>query len=475
VTPAPMQTTTTGYHRIWLVVFGAFLGLCLLKFGNPVILARQLPPPQSWDELWNHPWPPSWSWTGLLLLTALALPLLTCRLRWRRMPLPPLLWIPAIGWFTWQAVAHASTVDATLGGMTLAQFTGVLACYFVGAALVSDASALRWVLIGLIAALCICLMRAATQRWVEFPADHALLVEGQRTGWTNFPPAIVETMRREGTIVNTNGVDIANPMILLKLERGRVHGTLVYPNALAGAVLLLLPLSLVTISAVTQDQRTSIRVAALGTLLFLGLGGLVWSGSKSGWLIALGMVAVGLLRFPWGRRWARIAIPVVLALGLVSFGLRFERYFRQGATSVGARMDYWSAAVQATSERPLTGTGPGTFQRPYARLKSPEAEMARLVHNDYLEQFSDSGIPGGIAYLVWILAWMLRSGRRALAGADTLWFAVALGCTAWLCQGLTEFALYVPALAWTAFLLIGATSAAVEPTPSPIPHPRTAP
>lgn len=465
-----MQTTISGYHRIWLLMFGAFLGLCLLKFGNPVILARQLPPPQSWEEFWNHPWPPSWAWTGLFLLTSLALPLLVSWFQSRRRPLPPLLWIPAVAWFGWQWISEASTVDATLGGTTLAQFTGVLACYFIGAALIPDAAALRWVLIGLIAALCICLMRAATQRWVEFPADHALLVEGQRTGWTNFPPAIVEAMRHEGTIVNTNGVDIANPMILLKLERGRVHGTLVYPNALAGAVLLLLPLSLVTVATVTRDQRTSIRAAALGLLMILGSGGLVWSGSKSGWLIALGMVAVGLLRSPWGRRWARIAIPVVLVVGLTAFGLRFERYFRQGATSVGARMDYWRAAVQTTLERPLTGTGPGTFQRPYARLKSPEAEMARLVHNDFLEQFSDSGVPGGIAYLVWILAWILHSGRRALMGGDTLWFAVALGGTAWLCQGLTEFALYVPALAWTAFLLIGATSAAMEISPATPPQ-----
>lgn len=465
-----MQTTTSGYHRIWLLVFGAFLGLCLLKFGNPVILTRQLPPPQSWDELWNHPWPPSWAWTGLLLLTALALPLLRAQIQARRMPVPSLLWVPAVAWFGWQWISQTSTVDATLGGVTLAQFTGVLACYLIGSTLVLDAQALRWVLIGLIAALCICLMRAATQRWVEFPTDHALLLEGQRTGWTNFPPAIIEAMRREGTIVNTNGVDVANPMILLKLERGRVHGTLVYPNALAGAVLLLLPLSLVTIAAVTRDQRGSIRAAALGTLLVLGIGGLVWSGSKSGWLIALLMAAVGLLRSPWGRRWARIAIPILLALGLLAFGLRFQRYFRQGAPSVGARMDYWRAAVQTTLERPLTGTGPGTFQRPYARLKAPDAEMARLVHNDFLEQFSDSGVPGGIAYLVWILAWILRSGRRALTRADPFWFAVALGCIAWLCQGMTEFMLYVPALAWTAFLLIGATERAMETTAATPPH-----
>jgi O-antigen ligase len=133
-------------------------------------------------------------------------------------------------------------------------------------------------------------------------------------------------------------------------------------------------------------------------------------------------------------------------------------------------MDYWRAAVQTTLEHPLTGTGPGTFQRPYARLKAPDAEMARLVHNDFLEQFSDSGVPGGIAYLAWILAWILRSGRRVLTRADPFWFAVALGCNAWLFQGLTEFMLYVPALAWTAFLLIGATERAMETTAATTPH-----
>jgi O-antigen ligase len=145
----------------------------------------------------------------------------------------------------------------------------------------------------------------------------------------------------------------------------------------------------------------------------------------------------------------------ILLIGLVIFAVRFHGYFAAGATSVGARFDYWRAAVETTVKHPLLGTGPGTFQRPYERLKSPEAEMARLAHNDYLEQFSDSGIIGGTLYGAWIVLSLLTVGRRVWRSADRASFAIFLGVFAWFIQGLGEFGLYIPALAWTAFTLLG--------------------
>jgi len=126
-------------------------------------------------------------------------------------------------------------------------------------------------------------------------------------------------------------------------------------------------------------------------------------------------------------------------------------------------MDYWSAALKTVQTDPLLGTGPGTFQRPYARLKAPEAEMARLTHNDYLQQFSDSGVPGGLFYLVWIGAWVFGAARPSWASPDPLVMAAGLGVSAWLLQGLSEFSLYVPALAWTAFTLAGSVAALTRP------------
>ena len=81
--------------------------------------------------------------------------------------------------------------------------------------------------------------------------------------------------------------------------------------------------------------------------------------------------------------------------------------------------------------------------------------MARLTHNDYLEQFSDSGIPGGLAYAAWILFALTFVGKKLWQSGGKLSFAIFAGLLAWFAQGFGEFGLYIPALAWTAFTLFG--------------------
>lgn len=448
------------YRELWLLGWGCFLGFSLLKFGNPVVLDRQIPTPASWAELWSQPWPLRWSFGILALLGMAGAPLLLHGFQTRMRQINPWLWVPLVIWYFWQLMSASQTVDSALTSLTLYHLAGVVLTYAFGLGAVTSATATRWLLVGILAGFCLCLMRATTQRLVEFPADREILLEGQRTGWTNFTPSLVAQMKQEGTIIRTNGVDVANPAILSKLERGRVHGTLVYPNALAGAVLLLLPVALQAIGAVTRDQRPLIRWAALGLLMFLGSAALLWSGSKSGWLIALVMGVAWVFRLGLPKAWRWGVLGVVIGGGLMIFGLRFQGYFAAGATSVGARFDYWKAAGQTAREHPFLGSGPGTFQRPYARLKAPEAEMARLAHNDYLQQFSDSGWVGGLSYLTWVLAWAWWVGRWAWRQPESFWFVLFLGVSAWLIQGLSEFALYVPALAWTAFTLAGALAAA---------------
>jgi len=293
------------------------------------------------------------------------------------------------------------------------------------------------------------------QRLFEFPESRRMLVQGERTGWTNFPPQIVLEMKRDGTIINTNGMEVANPAILARITKNRVMGTLVYPNALAGTILMLLPVSLALAFNSTRQLKPPIRGAVIALTCLLGGLSLFWSGSKAGWLIGMALAGVWLLRFKWPARLKWTALTAVLLAGLTLFALRFHNYFAAGATSVGARFDYWRAAVQTSCENPWFGTGPGTFQRPYARIKSPDAEMARLAHNDYLQQFSDSGIAGGLSYVAWICLALANAGRRVWRNDRYLQFTLFLGLLGWFAQGLVEFSLYVPALAWTAFTLLG--------------------
>jgi O-antigen ligase len=315
-------------------------------------------------------------------------------------------------------------------------------------------TALCWLLVGVLAAFAFCLVRALDQRLVEFPQSHQMLVEGERDGWTNVPPEMLLDMRREQVVINTNGMDVANPVVLAKFAKGRVMGTLVYPNALAGAVLLLMPVSL-TLAFGTKKLRPAIRAIVIAMTCLLGGAAFFWTGSKLGWLIAMGIGGLCLLRMNWPARLKFSGIAIIAILGLGIFAVRFHNYFAAGATSAGARLDYWRAAVHTTAGNPMTGTGPGTFQRPYARIKAPDAEMARLAHNDYLEQFSDSGIPGGIIYGAWIVVALATLGKRVWKTENQIVFAVFIGLLGWYVQGVGEFSLYIPALAWTAFTLLG--------------------
>jgi O-antigen ligase len=439
--------------KLYTLAFGLFLGLCIWKFGNPVILDHQVSAPLTASDFLNEAWPLHWAnWILLPFAVAGALLVLQKKTPWPQMKW---LWLLPPAWLGWQFFSATQTVDADLTRDTLWQFSGCVAGYFMGALVFARGRLWRWLLPGLLAAFAFCLVRGIDQRVFEFPQSCQLLVQGERCGWTNFPPAAVAQMKAENVIIITNGADAANPAIIGKFKKGRVNGTLVYPNALAGIVLLLWPLSLALAFGATGNLKPPIRLATIGLTIFLGGAAFFWSGSKLGWLIGIAVGGLLLLRLDWPKKLKLAVVALVLVAGLGVFAVRFYSYFAAGATSVVARFDYWRAAVQTTAANPVFGTGPGTFQRPYARIKSPAAEMARLAHNDYLEQFSDSGLVGGLAYAAWIFLALAVAGKKLWRRGDPAAIAIFIGLLGWFAQGFGEFGLYIPALAWPAFTLLG--------------------
>ncbi len=453
------QTRLTGRDG-YALAFGLFLGLAIVKFGNPVILDQNIQPPASLSDVWNNAWPSQWGvWMlGVLALVGIVFAPAT-KMRW---PQQKYFWLLPLLWFGWQLVSAAQSVDRKLTDPTLWHFAGCVACYFVGAIALGNERALRWLMAGLLVAFAFCLVRAVNQRIYEFPRDLQFLKEGERTGWTNCPADTFAQLKRERLIISTNGLELANPAIVKKLESGRVYGTLFYPNALASVILLLGPVAIALAVKSSRRFRSATRASIIVlTLLLIGLG-LFWTGSKSGWLIALALGGACFLKLRWSARWKWTVLLAIGVVGLAVFAFRFHGYFASGAKSVGARFDYWRAAVEITQEHPLFGTGPGTFQRPYEHLKPLDAEMARLAHNDYLEQFCDSGVPGGIAYALWIGTMIVTLARRVWRTKSVLSFTVFIGLCGWFAQGFAEFELYVPALAWTSFALLGLLFAASE-------------
>ena len=146
-------------------------------------------------------------------------------------------------------------------------------------------------------------------------------------------------------------------------------------------------------------------------------------------------------------------MAILLVAGLAGFLVKYRNYFTGGATSVVARFDYWKAAGQIIKDKPVLGSGPGTFGVVYKRLKNPESEMSKLAHNDYLQQGSDAGLVALLTYAALIagsLGALFRKCRE-----DSLEFGAWLGLLGIAVQGLVEFGLFIPALAWPQFLLMG--------------------
>jgi O-antigen ligase len=413
--------------RLFAALFGVFLGVALLKFGTPAVMDKFVESPGKGIEWLVFVWPLrlAYPMVGLLALAGLF------TIQWRRST-PGWLMIMPLVWLLWQAVSATQSVEARLSHATLAHFAVCVVCFYLGAFCINGDRARSCLLWPLAASLVIMV-------FVGFGQHFGGLEETRKYFWAEVYP----------TLPNVP------PEYIKKMHSNRIFSTVFYPNAFAGALLLLLPPML----AWVWQARARFTAGARGLLCGLvGLSSaacLYWSGSKGGWLLALAVSIVALWHQDISRRLKMYLVCGLVVCGVAGFYWKNRAYMERGATSVVARLDYWSAAWQTAVARPVFGSGPGTFANAYLAVKKPESEMARLTHNDYLQQASDSGFPGLISYVVFIGGMLWVSYRRLDWKHSPVICGVWLGVLAWAAQSSFEFTLYVPSLAWTAFGLMG--------------------
>lgn len=371
-------------------------------------------------------------------------------IRWQNFA-PRWLMIMPVIWLAWQFIAGTQSVDGTLTQGVLAHFVICLLCFYLGALGLNLGGTTVFLLWPLVIAFGIML-------GVGLEQHAGGLEETRKYFWTYIYPTMPNVPQE----------------YIKKMGSDRIFSTVFYPNAFAGALLLLLPALLTWIWQAKDRFTAGARGFLCGALGLCGLACLYWSGSKGGWLLALLIGLAVLLHQPFSKRQKLSLVCALLLIGGAGFYWKNRVYVQRGATSVVARFDYWRAAWQTATSKPIFGSGPGTFAIAYQAVKNPESEMARLTHNDYLEQASDSGFPGLITYVAFI-GGMLWVGYRRLDWAKTpVACGVWLGLAAWATQSAFEFTLYVPCLAWTAFALmgwlLGSTRESIRQNPAPAPN-----
>jgi hypothetical protein len=421
----PNSRRNVVWERVFAGAFGLWLALALIKIGVPIILSDKTPAPTNFMEVLLAGWPVEWGYFIFIPVVALGLVVA----RWS-LPAPRWLVLLPAAWFGWVLLSALGTVDATLTRSTVAHFGICVLTFYLGVFALGRVAELRWFWAALLGGFCLVLLVGWYQHFIGLEETREFFY--RQPNWREYPPEF-----------------------LRKISSDRIYATLFYPNALAGVILLLTPLTLWALWKPTAQIPPVGRWVLLGAAFVLPAGCLVWSGSKAGWLILVAVATTGLWRAAVSKRTKTVVTLLAVTLALGGFAARHAGYFAKGATSVTARGDYWRAAVQLTMERPVIGSGPGTFRLGYKRLKAPEAEMTRLVHNDYLQQAADSGIPAFLLFTTFVVGSLWWIHRTLLPSGWSLAFAVWLGVAAYAAQSALEFGLYIPALAWPFFALTG--------------------
>ena len=410
-------------HWLWAIAAGLFTAVAILKLSTPAILADHVEAPGSIIEWLFFSWP---NIIGYALLAALSITSLRSLRRHSQAP-SWLLLLPA-AWLMWQILCTADTINLLLTRATLAHFSSLVILFYLGYFALSRQTDLKGFRGPVLGGFLLVLWSGLEQHFGGLQATREMIYA--QPNWQDLPPDYLE-----------------------KIAKNRIFSTLFYPNAFACGLILLTPLCAISLWHATSRLQVPSRAVIVATLVIGALGCLFWTESKSGWLVclALGLVFGLQARLP---KWIKYTAMITLLLGgLAGFFWKYSDYFDKGATSVAARFDYWQAAWTTAKSNPLFGSGPGTFMKAYAKIKPPEAEMARLAHNDYLQQASDSGFLGALLYGGFIWGCLYLTWKKRLL--SPMHMAVWFGLFGFALQSFVEFGLHIPAISWTFFLLLG--------------------
>jgi O-antigen ligase len=149
---------------------------------------------------------------------------------------------------------------------------------------------------------------------------------------------------------------------------------------------------------------------------------------------------------------------VVLLFAFLETGANFIGRLATTTASLEQRQDVWRSTVGLILQRPLTGTGYGTFEDAFRVGRDLSIiSVYDKAHNTYLELGLELGIPATCLLVLAVGLIVLASiaGARA-RDVDNVVCCVAVGASALVAvHSLVDFSLQMPAVAVTFALLLG--------------------
>jgi len=256
-----------------------------------------------------------------------------------------------------------------------------------------------------------------------------------------------------------------------RLMSNWIFSTFVYQNALAGYLIISIPLAL---SFLIIIRKAYLKSALLLSVVFM-MTALFMTYSKAGWAICILLLFLyaGLFILIKDRQWRHKnrkiigCVFLLILLGVIVLAV-INPSGRLGGSGISGsfrtRWEYWEASWAMIRERPFLGFGPDCFGSVYSKFKPVLAEETQMAHNNYLQMWTDSGVFAFICF-IWLWFAFCKKGFTGLfisgekeektVEDNIILLGLVTGVTGFLLHSLLDFSLYVPGITTQVFIMMG--------------------
>jgi O-antigen ligase len=260
-----------------------------------------------------------------------------------------------------------------------------------------------------------------------------------------------------GILQVTSANPLASPWYLYRQSNfGVATGFFANSNHMASLLLVSVPF-IAALGATVRERAKDVRVksaalALVGGGLIVVILGLILNGSLAGYGLALPVVLASLLMLFGARtRFARAGLIAVGLASLAALALLWTSPVSRGAaTSVSSRQEMLVNSLGLVREYGLVGSGIGTFEQVYRLNEDPAAVDRYYVnhaHDDYIELAIETGLPGIILLLLFLVWWGNAVWRMARSPtADQFAMAAAIASAAALLHSAVDYPLRTGAM-----------------------------
>lgn len=251
------------------------------------------------------------------------------------------------------------------------------------------------------------------------------------------------------------------PYLYAQANLGTASGVFANANHMATLLLVSIP-CLVALGARRWRKSPKSNERLLSATLAGGAATVVLLGvvtNHSFALLVIGVPVIGaalLLLIPPGRvRLGRVAalLGLLVLASAALAAVMASGMSTSNQTSINIRADIWTRTASALEDHALAGSGVGSFPAVYPQYEeaaSVERTYINHAHNDYLEILLETGVPGAVLLILFLIWW----GGRVIAiwrspNAAEMARAACIASAAILLHSLVDYPLRTAAIATT--------------------------